>query len=216
MAKSRAIVAFTLILLCATLLSAVCTQTINAQSQRYIYINADGTINPSSAPIVQNGNTYTLLSDINGYIIITKSNITFNGNGYTINQQARIQDSSNAFGIELSHVFNVTVANATITNTGNGIFAIQNPTAGIDVYYGGSNTIIRNNIVNNYNALSMFESNHNIIIQNNFTNSNNPYGVGYGVGLWGSSDNEIYQNNFINNKSPAIIGAFNSQSSGNT
>jgi parallel beta-helix repeat protein len=188
---------------------------MKAQSQRYIIINADGTINPSSAPIVQNGNTYTLISNINGYIIITKSNITFNGNGHTINQQTTNRDSSNAFGVELSHVYNVTVANATIINTGNGIYAIQNPTAGIYVDYGGSNTIIRNNVVNNYNAISLLETNNNLIIENNITNNNNPYVIVRAVTLWGSSYNKVYYNNFVDNTSPAGTGSFNSPSTGN-
>jgi hypothetical protein len=138
----------------------VLVRPVIAQYQGYIIINSDGSVTPSSASIVHNKDTYTLTSDIKGTIVITKSNITFNGNGHTINQQATSQNSANAFGIHLSNVYNVTVANTTITNTGNGVYAIENPTAGIFVENGGSNTIVRNDIVNNYAAMSFLESNN--------------------------------------------------------
>ena len=166
--------------------------------------------------IVHNEDTYTLASDIKGTIVITKSNITFNGNGHTINQQATNPNSANAFGIHLSNVYNVTVANTTITNTGNGVYAIENPTAGIFVENGGSNTILRNDIVNNYAAISFLESNNNLVLENNIVNNNYPHGLsGQAVMLWGASNNKIYQNNFIDNKFPAGTGSFNSQSTGN-
>jgi parallel beta-helix repeat protein len=211
----RKTAAVTLILICLLGLNAVYLHTAKAQYQGHITINADGTISPSSAPIVQNGNTYTLTSDVKGYISIRKSNITFNGNEHTIDQYAQSQNQGNAVGIGLDHVYNVTVANTTITNTGNGIYALQQPTAGIYVDYGGSNVIIGNNVVNNYNAMSFLESNNNIITQNNFTNNNNPYVIVEAVMFWGSSNNKIYQNNFIDNNRPAGTASFNSQSSGN-
>ncbi|MBM4400736.1 MAG: hypothetical protein FJ045_02170 [Crenarchaeota archaeon] len=211
----RKTVAVNLILMCLLASNVFCLQTVKAQYQGWAKINSDGSITPSSAPIVQNGNTYTLTSDINGYIIITKSNITFNGNGHTINQWASTQDYGNAFGIILDRVYNVTVTNTTIINTGNGIYALQEPTAAIRVYYGGSNVVIGNNVVNNYNAMSLLETNNNIITQNNFTNNNNPYVIVSAVMLWGSSNNKIYQNNFIDNDRPAGATSFNSQSSGN-
>jgi parallel beta-helix repeat protein len=187
-----------------------------AQYQGYITINSDGSVTPSSASIVHNEDTYTLASDIKGTIVISKSNITFNGNGHTINQQATNPNSANAFGIHLSNVYNVTVANTTITNTGNGVYAIENPTAGIFVENGGSNTIVRNDIVNNYAAISFLESNNNLVIENNIVNNNYPHGFsGQAVMLWGASNNKIFQNNFIDNKFPAGTGSFNSQSTGN-
>jgi hypothetical protein len=188
-----------------------------AQYQGYITINPDGSVTPSLASIVHNEDTYTLTSDIKGTIVIAKSNITFNGNGYTIDQLAPSRNSANAFGIHLSNVFNVTVANSTITNTGNGIYAIMNPTAGIRIELGGSNTIVGNNILDNYNAMSLRETNGNLIIQNNFTNNNNPYVIVSAVMLWGSSNNIIYLNNFKSNKSPAGTGDFSpTHSLGNT
>jgi parallel beta-helix repeat protein len=208
----------TLIFMSLLASTAFYQQTVNAQYQRYITINADGSISPSSVPIVQNGNTYTLTSDVKGGILIRKSNITFNGNGHMLDQYATSQDQGNAYGIYLGHVYNVTVVNTTIKNTGNGVYAIEQPTAGIYVDYGGSNIIIGNNVLNNYHALAFLESNNNIVTQNNFTNNNNPVGIVGSVGavmFWGSSNNLVYHNNFIGNISPAGIASFDSPSSGN-
>jgi hypothetical protein len=208
--------ALILVLLCSTTLGSFWLQSVKAQFQGDITINADGSINPSSAPIIQNGNIYTLTSDVKGEILITKSDIIFNGNRHTVDQYETSQDQGNAVGVALDHVYNVTLANLTITNTGNGIYALQQPTAGVDVSYGGSNVIIENNVVNNYNALSFLESNNNIITQNNFTNNNNPYVTVGAVMFWGSSNNTIYHNNFIENRYPAGAEGFDSLSSGNT
>ena len=211
----RKTAAVTLILMSLLAATAACQQTVEAQYQGYITINSDGSISPSSAPILQDGNTYTLTSDIKASILIRKSNITFNGNGHTVDLSASSQDQEKACGICLGHVYNVTVANTTVKNTGNGIYAIQQPTAGIYVSYSSSNVIIGNNIENNYNAVSFLESNNNIVTQNNFTNNNNPLVLVGAVMLWGSSNNTIYRNNFIGNKYPAGTAGFNSPSSGN-
>lgn len=212
MEYAKTLFAFALAFLLVIVLSNANLVNVQAQTHGYLFINEDGSVSPTSAPIIQKGNSYTLTDNHEGTIVITKSDITFDGNGYTINQQASFPTNANAFGIELNHVHNVTIANITIINTGNGVYAIQDPTAGIEIIYGDSNIIVGNNLLNNYNGISLLESNHNKIIQNNITNSNQPGTNGGAIGLWGSSDNQIYQNNFIDNESPLIIGDFNSQS----
>ena len=207
---------FVLLLVFVLTSSTLVFLPVKAQYQgKDITINADGSVSPPSAPILRNESTYTLMNDQAGAINIQKSNITFNGNGHTIDQQATFQTNGNAFGIFLNSVYNVTVTNTTIINTGNGIYSLQNPTGAIGVYYGGSNIIIGNNVFNNYNAMNLLETNNNIITQNNFTNNNNPYVIVSAVMLWGSSNNSIYQNNFIDNNRPAGAASFNCESSGN-
>jgi hypothetical protein len=49
-----------------------------------VRIFVDGTIEPASAPIQRNGDIYTLTGDLYGLIIIEKSNIVFDGAGYTV------------------------------------------------------------------------------------------------------------------------------------
>ena len=206
------------LLLVLALISSSTLVFLPAEAQyqgKNITINADGSVSPVSAPILQKGSTYTLMSDQAGAVIIAKSNITFNGNGHTINQQAATQTEGNAFGILLMRVYNVTVTNTTIINTGNGIYAIQEPTAAIGIDFGGSNVITGNNVMNNYNAMSLLETDNNIITQNNFTNNNNPYVIVSAVMLWGASDNKVYRNNFIGNDRPAGTASFNSPSLGN-
>ena len=215
MSKALALT-FVLVFLILTASCVVYIRPVKAQYQGNISINGDGSVGPSSAaPIVKNGDTYTLTSDIKGTISITKSNITFNGNGHTINQYAVTQDSSNAFGIFLSNVYNVTVANTRIINTGNGIYVIQNPTAGINIENGGSNTIIRNNIVNNYHAINFLESNNNLLVENNITSNYSPLSFSWAVMFWGSSSNKVYHNNFIDNQIQVGLRSFNSPSQNN-
>jgi parallel beta-helix repeat protein len=51
-----------------------------------IYIKPDGSIEPSSAPIQREGNTYTLTNDTEHSIVVQCSNIVFDGNGFSITQ----------------------------------------------------------------------------------------------------------------------------------
>jgi hypothetical protein len=49
-----------------------------------VVIQADGRVSPSSAPIVQNGNTYTFTDNLYGALKILKSNIILDGAGFTL------------------------------------------------------------------------------------------------------------------------------------
>jgi parallel beta-helix repeat protein len=162
---------------------------------------------------------------VGGSITVERSNITFEGNGLTVNGILQIGSLPTAptvgnpvisdvtiknlivtgsyYGIELWQASNVIVANNTITGTGNGIYALEGPTAGIDVEGGGSNIITGNNIQNNYDAISFIESNNNLIIGNNITNNHNPYLIVSALMFYWSSNNTVYHNNFINNISLA-------------
>ncbi len=85
MVKTRAIIAFSLILLCLLSSSVVYLKPVKAQYQGDITINVDGSVNPSSAPIHQSGNLFSLTSDINGSITVNKSNIVLEGDKHTVN-----------------------------------------------------------------------------------------------------------------------------------
>jgi YVTN family beta-propeller protein/parallel beta-helix repeat protein len=212
------------------MVSVISDSATSAAKIQYIgdvTINADGTVSPSAAPIQQTGNVYTLTSDVGGSITVERSNITFEGNGLTVNGILQIGSLPTASptvgnpvisdvtiknltvtgsynGIELWQASNVIVANNTIIGTGNGIYALEGPTTGIDVEGGGSNIITGNNVSNNYNAISFFESNNNLIVGNNITNNHNPYLIVSALMFWSpSSNNTVYHNNFINNTSSA-------------
>jgi hypothetical protein len=49
-----------------------------------VCICADGSVDPPSAPIQRNGNTYTLTDDINNTIEIQCTNIVLDGNGFKV------------------------------------------------------------------------------------------------------------------------------------
>jgi len=83
-----------------------------------IYIRADGSIDPPTAPIQRNGDTYTLTgnitSDANG-IVIERDNVTLDGAGYIV------QGSGSGLGISLHNRRNVTVKNMKIKSFAMGI-----------------------------------------------------------------------------------------------
>jgi parallel beta-helix repeat protein len=199
--------ALTVILICLMTSGAVCIRPIKAQSQSNITINADGTVAPSTAPIRQAGDTYTLTGDVVGSITVMRSNATFDGNGHSLtglgmghgveglsigcnyySSPPVLAGASNVtvknlavkgsvFGISLSNTTDSLVYNNTISETGNGILSMDEQTAGIYVYHGSSNVIKGNNISNNYNGMLFLESDNNLIVGNTITNCSNPYGL---------------------------------------
>ena len=66
------------------LLTISSVMIINVNAAGTITINEDGTIDPATAPIQREGNTYTLLRTIEESIVIKRSNIVFDGAGNTI------------------------------------------------------------------------------------------------------------------------------------
>ena len=57
--------------------------SINSSSEFIgdITILPDGTVDPPDAPLLQDGDTYTLTDNVTGSIIIQKSGITLDGDG---------------------------------------------------------------------------------------------------------------------------------------
>ena len=49
-----------------------------------VFIRADGTVSPATAPIVQSGNTYTFTDNVYATIKIQRSNVVLDGAGYTL------------------------------------------------------------------------------------------------------------------------------------
>ncbi len=72
------------------LLSIPYAMNINSiQASETIYIRPDGSVDPATAPILRDGDVYTFTdniygSNINGTIVIQKSNIIIDGVGYAI------------------------------------------------------------------------------------------------------------------------------------
>jgi parallel beta-helix repeat protein len=107
-----------------------------AKANETIYIRADGSIDPPTAPISTVDNvTYILTgnitSDANG-IVAERSSIIIDGNGFAL------QGSGSGTGIYLSGIENVTVQNSIIMNNLIGIYAEKS-----------NNNTFRNNIFAN-------------------------------------------------------------------
>jgi len=198
------------------------------QAQGTVYIRSDGTIDPSSAPIVTVDNvTYTLIANVSGPIVIERSHITLDGAGYAVQGDGSV----GSVGIRLDSRWNVTVRNMTITGWWYGIDAamayscvisqnlLTSNMLGIRMYYFSSNnTFAENRMVSNNNTgikLSM-DSKQNVIERNRI--SENPFGIAitnraaqntvvqnlvarndYGIWLQDSNLNTICHNDFVRN-----------------
>jgi len=189
-----------------------------------IYIRADGSVDPPTAPISSVDNvTYTFTSNVNDSIAVEKNNTVIDGAGYTL------QGGGSARGIELFYVSNVTVKNVRIENwVGEGIFTgyasdsmilgnnITNNSVGIYLAISSNNTISGNNIASDFVGIFLAYSSGNVMSKN--TIKNNDLGIEFSGSSnniiskniitsnnWGfylrdgSSDNKIYHNNLINN-----------------
>ena len=202
----RKVTTFILILL----LASGCTTFLDiglVKAQSTIYIRADGTIDGTDK-IQRNGNVYTFSGNISRPIILDKSGIVIDGNGYTLTG-----DATN-HGIYLNHIKDTTIKNVRIENCNNGFYLdwtsnttiteneIQNSSEnGIRVFESRNNTISKNNIDNNKaNGIYLHTYSFlNLIILNNIT-SNSEYGINNDQH---SSLNLIHHNNFIDNGNQA-------------
>jgi hypothetical protein len=75
-----------------------------------VYIRADGSIDPSTAPIKRDGRTYTFTADIYGSIVVETNNIMIDGAGYVL------KGIGNGTGIDLSGRNRITIKNVNIEN----------------------------------------------------------------------------------------------------
>ena len=143
-------------------LSDSVSEILITASARAIYILANGDVSPSTAPIKQNGNNYTLTGNVTGIpdgIIVEKSNITIDGAGYTLNGSGI---NAGGYGFNLTGVNLVTIKNTIITNFEDGIW----------LFSSSNNTVSGNNITNNENGIYLDpSSSSNIIYHNDFVNN---------------------------------------------
>jgi parallel beta-helix repeat protein len=202
MGMRRAFFSFLLMFLVSVtlLFSAFHVQPVRGQGT--IYIRADGSIDPPTAPISRSGAVYTLTSNIYDSIVIQKNNVTVDGAGYKV-QGSDLPDSK---GISIIGEQWVTVSNV----------QIKNFTFGIYIYNSVNNTISGNNLTATYSpgdAVYLQYSTGNIISGNYITAS----GLGFGIGVADSSNNSLLGNNVSANYGGAIClsGSSNNVVSGN-
>jgi len=175
-----------------------------------IYIKADGSVDPNTAPISTVDNvTYTFTGNIYDEIVVERDNIVVDGGGYTL------QGAGSETGIGLLDRSNVTIKNMKIESFENGIWLLWSSSntisgnniarnSGDGIWLDGSsnNTISGNNITeNDWEGIWLDESsNYNTISGNNIARNNLE-----GVALYESSNNIIYHNNFLDNAEPVYI-----------
>jgi parallel beta-helix repeat protein len=185
-----------------------------------IYIRADGSIDPLTAPISSVDNvTYTFTDNIYDEIVVERDNITIDGTNYTV------EGTGSGTGIDLSFRSNVTVQNVEVTNFNGGIrFASSsnntltgNTASNNDLYgiYLGSssfNIVSGNNITaNNYNGVWLNSSSNNRISGNNITATNYD-----GIWLYSSSNYNSISGNTFTNGGLSVAGSFQNSVENNT
>lgn len=144
-----------------------------------VYILADGTVYPSTVPILNWKNSYyTFKADINMSIVVERDNITIDGRSYTLQGEG----ISGSKGIYLNGRTNVTVKNLQIKGFEYGIYVNSS-----------SNCIVsQNNFTNNYCNIWLAYSSKNQIKSNTITNTT--LNQGYGIWLKNSSKNMLLEN----------------------
>jgi parallel beta-helix repeat protein len=173
--------ALRLMLILTLLLSAVAqtkfVYTASAQySELVISIRNDGSIDPSTAPIQREGDTYTLTSDLNcNTIIIRRDNLVFDGarhtielfGGIDINERENVTFKNTiikaGLAISLSGHNNKIIGNTFHINATN---AISVSSAGFTVTSGN---IISNNTIelkNGHNGVDVFKTLDTVISNN--------------------------------------------------
>ncbi|MEM2995129.1 MAG: NosD domain-containing protein [Candidatus Bathyarchaeia archaeon] len=198
------------ILLTTILVSIVNIQPVKASGT--IYIRADGSIDPPTAPIQRDGDTYTLTDNIAGSsIVVERNNIILNGGGYILQGPGSYIVSDIEVGLYLSGRTGVTIEN----------FEIRDFEAGIFIDWSATNNIIFGNyFVNNNASITVRSSsyntiNSNVILRSNLTGiflvcssnnnirgniiENNGIGIFIAAPPYDCKDNVIYHNDFISN-----------------
>jgi len=195
------------------LLTGMFTLAFNIQPAKAsgtIYIRADGSIDPPTAPISTIDNiTYTLTgnitSDADG-IVVERDNIAVDGAGYTL------QGTGSGSGMDISLRNKVTLKNTTVRGFATGIksfsssnntisgntIAANNLYAGIDLIDSSNCTVSANNITAHtlYGAegISLYRSSSILVSGNNITNNGCDVAVEYD-----SLSNSIFDNEIANN-----------------
>ena len=145
-----------------------------------IYINADGSITPSTAPIYTAYNiSYTLTGNVSyptyDGIVVDRSNIVIDGDGYAV------QGNDSGNGVDLTDVWNVTIENINIGNFAEGVYL-----------FSCSNSIVSgNNVTSCVDGIDFeFSSSNNTVSGNNVTGNGS-----YGIFLWSSSNDNTVSGN---------------------
>jgi parallel beta-helix repeat protein len=162
---------------------------VRAQAPETVYINSDGGVSPSYAPIATVDNiTYTFTGNISypAYygIVVERSNIVIEGNGYAL-------QGFNQSGTGLSNqMSNVTIENTNIESFSDGIYLstssddtvsgnniTANGGTGILLTDSSNDTISGNTATANYDGIWLDYFSNNNIVSGNTATANSAYGI---------------------------------------
>jgi parallel beta-helix repeat protein len=146
-----------------------------------IYIRADGSVYPPTAPIQHVGDEYSFSGNITDTLVVEKDSVIIDGEGYSLLGTG----GSYTTGLDLSGRYDVTVRNLTVASFWCGIMLDESSS-----YC----KIRQNHLVSNTDGVSCDGSN-NIIEGNNVTGPAQYYGISL---LTGSSN--VIEGNIINMK----------------
>jgi hypothetical protein len=181
----------------------------SAQSSEMITINADGSIDPSTAPIQRNGDVYTLTGDIDGYVVLARNNTFLDGAEHAAGGIYGPLPVQVGYQWLVNGTTNITIVNAVVSEGGiifagstlNSIIANNTLDGGKGInFYGDGNTISGNNITDSdvfYGSIA-FSGSNNIIAKNRMTNTKIT-----GINI-GGSNNTISGNYIIGGNASAI------------
>ncbi len=154
----------------------------------YVYIRADGSLDPQTLPVQRVGDTYTLTGNLaNRTLAVQRNNIVVDGAGYTL------LGNGTGKGIVLTNVSGITVKNV----------AVRNFHIGIDSEQSSSNTLIQNEIADNEVGVVLSSSSNNTIGKNNI--AGNLQGI---TALEYSSYNSIAENHIAENENAGLVLEF--------
>ena len=108
--SKKAVLGIVLTLLLTTM-SILALKIQPAKAMGTIYIRADGSVDPDTAPISSSDNiTYVFTDNINESIVVEKDNIVVDGSGFTLEGMEVLGSS----GINMSYRNNVRIINLKI------------------------------------------------------------------------------------------------------
>jgi hypothetical protein len=177
----KAFVALLVLFAVLSTLSLDVSRAIPSSIVSPIYIRSDGSIEPSSAPILHNGNIYTLTDNIqNCNITIQRNNITLNGAGFDL--QGPGMNVFNVAAVSLN-CSNVTIFNFHIFNWSLGVLgAFDNNT--IQSNYFSNNIYDVALYANNYKVIGNQIGPERIVGKNNIISQNQIVLGDYETGFW--------------------------------
>jgi len=203
-----------LMLSLAILFSALAGELADAVSTEVtVYIRADGSVEGTDR-IQRDGYLYILTADLPFGIQVERSNIVFDGSGYTLQGDGEIHGPTDilGMGLEIVGCRNVTVRNLNIKGFTRGIRftdssdchvyqnSLVNNTIGVEMgyvddSYSTNNTVSGNLIKENDDAgIRLIYGSSNIISENIITANDE------GISIWGTAGNTIAWNNITSNK----------------